>query len=70
MPPILLAVGSKEVLLDAARRFAEAVSAAGGDVRLDIYDGMPHAFHAIVLPATPLPVATTVLHRITEWISR
>jgi acetyl esterase/lipase len=70
LPPILLAVGSKEVLLDDARRFAEAVSAAGGDVRLDIYDGMPHAFHAIVLPATPLPVATTLLHRITEWISR
>ncbi|MGW2198888.1 alpha/beta hydrolase, partial [Streptosporangium sp. NPDC001682] len=70
LPPLLLAVGSKEVMLDDARRFAEAVSAAGGNVCLDIYDGMPHAFHATVLSATPLPIATILLHRIAEWIGR
>ncbi|WP_433256173.1 alpha/beta hydrolase fold domain-containing protein [Streptosporangium sp. CA-135522] len=68
LPPLLLAVGSKEVLLDDARRFAEAVSAAGGSVHLDVYEGMPHAFHATVLPDTPLPVATVFLRRLTEWI--
>ncbi|WP_405147171.1 nitroreductase/quinone reductase family protein [Sphaerisporangium sp. NBC_01403] len=68
LPPLLLAVGSKEVLLDDARRFAEAVSAAGGTVSLDVYEGMPHAFHATVLSDRPLPVATTLLHRVAEWI--
>ncbi|MFC7599980.1 alpha/beta hydrolase [Streptosporangium amethystogenes subsp. fukuiense] len=70
LPPLLLAVGSKEVMLDDARRFAEAASAAGGNVCLDIYDGMPHAFHATVLSATPLPVATTLLRRVTEWVDQ
>ncbi|MFG3437309.1 alpha/beta hydrolase [Nonomuraea sp. NPDC047897] len=64
-PPLLLAVGAKEVLLDDARRFAEAVSTAGGNVYLDIYDGMPHALHATVLP-----IATTLLRRIAEWINQ
>ncbi|MGV9771016.1 alpha/beta hydrolase [Streptosporangium sp. NPDC003464] len=70
LPPLLLMVGSKEVLLDDARRFAGAVSAAGGSVHLDIYEGMPHAFHAAVLSTTPLPVATTLLRRVSEWISQ
>ncbi|WP_440068777.1 alpha/beta hydrolase [Streptosporangium sp. OZ121] len=70
LPPLLLAVGSKEVMLDDARRFAEAVSAAGGDVRLDVYEGMPHAFHATVLLPSPPPVATTLLRRIAEWAYR
>ncbi|MEV4378347.1 alpha/beta hydrolase [Streptosporangium sp. NPDC049644] len=70
LPPLLLAVGSKEVMLDDARRFAEAASAAGGNVCLDIYDGMPHAFHATVLSATPPPVATTLLRRVADWIGQ
>ncbi|GAA2672348.1 hypothetical protein GCM10010412_052330 [Nonomuraea recticatena] len=45
LPPLLMAVGADEVLLDDARRFAEAADAAGVSVRLEIYEGMPHAFH-------------------------
>ncbi|MEU7991521.1 alpha/beta hydrolase [Streptosporangium canum] len=67
LPPLLVVAGSKEVLLDDGRRFAEAASAAGGSVRLDIYDGMPHAFHASVLSAEPLPTSATLLRRIAEW---
>ncbi|GAA3594620.1 hypothetical protein GCM10022419_092270 [Nonomuraea rosea] len=67
LPPLLLAVGSKEVLLDDARRFAEAASAAGGDVRLDVYDEMPHVFHASALAAEPGPTAVTWLRRVKEW---
>jgi epsilon-lactone hydrolase len=67
LPPLLLAAGSKEVLLDDARRFAEAASAAGASVQLDIYDGMPHAFHVAALPATTLP-PTALIRRIAEWI--
>ncbi|GAA3020219.1 alpha/beta hydrolase [Streptosporangium longisporum] len=70
LPPLLLAVGSKEVMLDDSRRFAETMSTAGGDVRLDIYEGMPHAFHATVLLADPPPVATTLLRRIAEWADK
>ncbi|MGC5015888.1 alpha/beta hydrolase [Streptosporangium sp. DT93] len=67
LPPLLLVVGSKEVMLDDSRRFAEAASAAGGDVRLDVYEGMLHAFHATVLLPDPPPVAVTLLRRVTEW---
>lgn len=70
LPPLLVVAGSKEVLVDDGRRFAEAASAAGGSVFLDIYDGMPHAFHASVLSAEPLPTAATLLRRIAEWSSR
>ncbi|SEB61527.1 virginiamycin B lyase [Streptomyces melanosporofaciens] len=45
LPPLLIAVGADEVLLDDARRFAEAADAAGVSVRLEEYADMPHAFH-------------------------
>jgi epsilon-lactone hydrolase len=69
LPPVLIMVGSREVMLDDARRFAEAASAAGGEVQLDIYEGMRHAFHAAVLApdAALLPTSTILLERITEW---
>lgn len=72
LPPLLIVAGSKEVMLDDARRFAEAASAAGGSVQLDIYEGMPHAFHAVVLAADSalLPTATTLLERIAQWTER
>ncbi|AUA14974.1 alpha/beta hydrolase fold domain-containing protein [Streptomyces sp. SID8382] len=45
LPPLLIAVGAHEILLDDARRFAEAAGAAGVSVRLEEYADMPHAFH-------------------------
>ncbi len=45
LPPLLIAVGTEEVLLDDARRFAEKADAAGVSVRLEEYEDMPHAFH-------------------------
>ncbi|GGY10973.1 hypothetical protein GCM10010324_67260 [Streptomyces hiroshimensis] len=45
LPPLLIAAGADEVLLDDARRFAEAAEAAGVSVCLDVHEGMPHAFH-------------------------
>ncbi|MBB5785289.1 acetyl esterase/lipase [Nonomuraea jabiensis] len=69
MSPLLVVVGSKEVLLGDARRFAEAVSDAAGTVNLDIYDGRPHAFHVSVLGGEPLPSAVPLLRRVTEWSS-
>jgi epsilon-lactone hydrolase len=44
LPPILIQVGEDEILLDDARRTAEAIRAQGGDVRLDVWQGMTHVF--------------------------
>ncbi|GAA3587964.1 hypothetical protein GCM10022419_082820 [Nonomuraea rosea] len=62
LPPLLLAAGARELLLDDARRLAGLASAAGVSCRLDVYDGMPHAFHA-----TTLPAAATLFRRVAEW---
>ncbi|MBD3007635.1 alpha/beta hydrolase fold domain-containing protein [Streptomyces sp. 5-10] len=62
LPPLLIAVGADEVLLDDARRFAEAAGAAGVSVRLEEYAGMPHAFHL----SEPGEV---LLDRIGRWLA-
>ena len=46
-PPLLIQVGSDEVLLDDARRLAEKARADGVDVTLRIWDGMWHVWHAL-----------------------
>ncbi|MEV0594408.1 nitroreductase/quinone reductase family protein [Nonomuraea cavernae] len=69
LPPLLLVAGTKEVLLDDARRFAAAASSAGVDVTLDLYEGMPHAFHASVMAQDPPPIAMAFLRRLTDWIN-
>lgn len=48
LPPIRIHVGDDEVLLDDSRRYAERAAAAGVDVRLDVWTGMPHGFVAYV----------------------
>lgn len=44
LPPVLLQVGSGEILLDDAQRFQQQAKAAGVDVSLKIYPGMWHNF--------------------------
>jgi acetyl esterase/lipase len=44
LPPTLIQVGTDEVLLDDARRFAQAASDAGTDVVLEQWQGMHHVF--------------------------
>lgn len=44
LPPIMIQVGSIEILLDDATRLASVAGAAGVHIRLDIYPGMPHVF--------------------------
>ena len=44
LPPLLIQVGTDEVLLDDSRRFALAVANAGGTVRLEVWEGMHHVF--------------------------
>jgi acetyl esterase/lipase len=47
-PPILLQVGTNELLLDDSVRLAERAREAGVDVILDITAGVPHVFQAFV----------------------
>lgn len=46
LPPLLIQVGSAEILLDDALRIAGNAGAAGTPVRLDIWPNMPHVFPA------------------------
>jgi acetyl esterase/lipase len=45
LPPLLIHVGAREVLLGDAARLAERARAAGVDAQLRVYDGMFHLFH-------------------------
>ena len=44
LPPLLIHVGTEEILFDDARRLSAAARAAGVTVRLRVWEGMPHAF--------------------------
>ncbi|UDL88529.1 alpha/beta hydrolase [Mesorhizobium sp. PAMC28654] len=44
LPPLLIHVGEDEILLDDSRRVAEAVTNAGGQAALHIWEGMTHVF--------------------------
>jgi monoterpene epsilon-lactone hydrolase len=46
LPPIRIHVGDDELLLDDSRRYAERAIAAGVDVELGVWMGMPHGFVA------------------------
>ena len=47
-PPLLLQVGTNEVLLDDSTRLADRARAAGVDVILDVTADVPHVFQAFV----------------------
>jgi acetyl esterase/lipase len=46
LPPIRIDVGDDEILLDDSRRYAERARAAGVDVTLSVWAGMPHVFQS------------------------
>jgi acetyl esterase/lipase len=52
LPPLLVLVGTAEILLDDSVRLAEAAAAAGVSVELDVWDGMFHVwpYFAPVVP--------------------
>lgn len=45
LPPLLIQVGSEEVLLDDSTRLADAARQAGVDVSLEVWPGMIHVWH-------------------------
>lgn len=48
LPPVAIQVGSDELLLDDATRYARAAAALGGEVKLDVYEGMHHVFQSSI----------------------
>lgn len=44
VPPMLIIVGSTEVLLSDSKRLADKVREAGGEAQLDVWPKMPHVF--------------------------
>lgn len=65
LPPLLIHVGSSEVLLDDATRLAERAKSAGVDVSLEVWDEMIHVFQ---LMAALLPEGQQAIDRIGEFI--
>ncbi|MFQ5416207.1 MAG: alpha/beta hydrolase fold domain-containing protein [Myxococcota bacterium] len=51
-PPTLIQGGTKEILLSGFIRLYQAIDTAGATVKLDLYEGMPHAFQ-LQLPGAP-----------------
>lgn len=47
LPPVLLQVASTELLLDDARQVHDKIQSAGGASRLEIFDGVFHAWHML-----------------------
>jgi acetyl esterase/lipase len=66
-PPMLIQVGTHELLLDDATRYAKAVAGKGGEVRLELYEGLHHVFQR---DTGTLTIADQALNRAAEFVSR
>lgn len=65
LPPLLLQVGSTELLLDDARRVHERVVAGGGSSRLTVYEDVMHDWHLL---APLLPEARVALQEVAAFL--
>jgi len=66
LPPILIQVGSDEILLSDATRLAERAKAAGVDVTLEVWEGMQHVWHFVARFA---PEGRQAIDRIGRFIA-
>ena len=67
LPPLLLQVGTAEVLLDDSRRLADRAKEAGVDVTLEVWDDMPHVWQAFV---SFLPEAREALEHCGQFVQK
>jgi epsilon-lactone hydrolase len=65
LPPLLLQAGGAEVLLADSTRLAERARAAGVDVTLQVWPGMPHVWQGY---AAAVPEGRQAIARIGEWV--
>ncbi len=66
LPPLLIQVGSEEVLLSDSTSFAERAKAAGVQVTLEVWPGM---FHVWQFTAPIIPEARQAIQRISKFIA-
>ena len=67
LPPMLLMVGTAEILLDDSVNFAKKAKEAGVEVILDIWDDMPHVFPAYAAFA---PEGQEAIEKIGEFMKK
>jgi acetyl esterase/lipase len=67
LPPLLIQVGSAEVLLSDATCLAERARQAGVDVSLEVWPDMPHVWQ---IAASILPEARRAIDRIGVYIAQ
>lgn len=67
LPPLLIQVGSHEVLLADSTRFADKARAAGVDISLDVWDTMWHVWH---LFAWLVPESRRAIREVGMFIQR
>lgn len=67
LPPLLIQVGSEEVLLDDSTRLAERARAAGVDVTLEVAPDLPHVYQYF---ASFLPQGQAAIDRAGEFITK
>ena len=65
LPPLLIQVGTREILLSDSTRFAEKALAAGGEVTLEVEEGLIHVWQ--MLPG--VPEAEDAVQRIGSFVS-
>ena len=66
LPPLLIQVGTDEILLDDAARYAENAQKAGVDVTQEIWEDMFHVFQMMAF----IPETKTALDRISAFVSQ
>ena len=67
LPPLLVQVGTAEVLLDDSLRLADRAKEAGVDVTLEVWDDMPHVWQAF---ASFLPEAREALDHCGQFVQK
>ena len=67
LPPLLVQVGTAEVLLDDSVKFADRAKTAGVEVTLEVWDDMPHGWQAF---APFLPEGQQAIEHCGDFIRR
>jgi acetyl esterase/lipase len=61
-PPTLIQCGTKESLLSDSVRLYQALDQADKQVKLDIYEGMPHVFQSLLINTTESDIALSKMN--------
>lgn len=65
LPPLLLQVGSTEVLLDDSTLLVEKARAAGVDAEVEVWDEVPHVWHGM-----PMPESGRAIDHLADFVRR